>query len=57
MAKVQLSLVFGTNPDLNKPGLATIDNIDATNRHQGNAYGHDDTSDIKSLDGILSDHG
>ena len=24
----ELSLVFGTNPDLNKPGLAVVDNID-----------------------------
>ena len=53
----ELTLVFGTNPDLNKPGLAVFDNIDTMDRHQGNAYGHDyghdHGSDAKLLGGIF----
>ena len=54
----ELSLVFGTNPDLNKPGLAVVDNIDTINQHSGYAYGsgHDHSSNTK-WDGICSDHG
>jgi hypothetical protein len=37
----ELSLVFGTNRDLNKPGLAVVDNIDVFNHGHGGA-GFDD---------------
>jgi hypothetical protein len=31
----ELTLVFGNDPSLNKPGLAVIDNIDSSSRHSG----------------------
>ena len=37
----ELTLVFGTDPNLNKPGLAVIDNIDVPSRHGfGRQDGH-----------------
>jgi hypothetical protein len=53
-----LSLVFGSDPNLNKPGLAVFDNIDTINQHPGNAYGSDHYHGGNSRwDGICSDHG
>jgi hypothetical protein len=47
----ELTLVFGTDPNLAKPGLAVIDNIDTINRYSGDGcgygfhdYGHDNAS-------------
>jgi hypothetical protein len=56
-ADSELTLVFGTDPDLNKPGLAVVDNIDTSPQHPGNAFawGLDRASQL--LDGILSDFG
>jgi hypothetical protein len=56
----EVSLVHhGLDPDLNKPGLAVIDNIDSSNQHPatGNAvaWGLDRADQL--LDGILSDFG
>jgi len=55
----ELTLVVGTDPDLNKPGLGVIDNIDTFNLPPGNAYayGHDHDSNTKLSDSIWSDHG
>jgi hypothetical protein len=53
----ELTLIFGTDPDLDKPGLAVIDNIDTLTHHPGNTYGQDHGCNTKSWDGIWSDHG
>ena len=38
----ELTLVFGTDPSLNKPGLAVIDNIDVPSPHAFGVNGHRD---------------
>ena len=53
----ELTLVFGSDPNLNKPGLAVFDNIDTTNRHSGYDDGYDHGSNAKLWDSICSDHG
>ena len=55
----ELTLVFGSDSNLNKPGLAVFDNIDTTNRHSGYGDGHDHDhgSNAKLWDSICSDHG
>ena len=53
----ELTLVFGSDPNLNKPGLAVFDNIDTTNRHSGYGDGYDHGSNAKLWDSICSDHG
>ena len=35
----ELTLVFGTDPNLNKPGLAVVDNIDVPGRHEFSSHG------------------
>ena len=52
----EVSLSHTSDPDLNKPGLAVIDNIDTSPQHSGNAS-QDFGSITKSLASILSDHG
>ena len=53
----ELTLVFGSDPNLNKPGLAVFDNIDTKNQPAGHAYGHGQGSTANWLDCIVSDHG
>jgi hypothetical protein len=49
----EVSLSHTSDPDLNKPGLAVIDNIDTSPQHPGIAFDHA----IKVWDSMCSDHG
>ena len=53
------SLVHSSDPTLNRPNLAVIDNINSFKQNPGNAYGygHNNGNNTKLLDGIWSDHG
>ena len=57
----EVSLSHTSDPTLTRPGLAVIDNIDASPLHPGNAWGcgtdHDHGGDTKWFASILSDRG
>ena len=57
----ELGLLFGSDPNLNTPHLAVIDNIDTISQQQGHGYGlvygHDRYASGGLLDWVMPDHG